>query len=141
MMLTLREGVPLRVKSSAPLVCPSSVETGEGRPLARDELALTVGWSSSGSTASLLGCGVNCVRLVDAANLSFNAGFRGELRSGSLVVELGVGVLLKNPWSVRCPPPELDFFNDAGAGVDEAAFLAIFENDTDNYRRFFATSI
>jgi hypothetical protein len=138
MMLALREGVPLAVKSSAPLVCPSSVETGEGRPLAWDGLALTGGWSSSGSTASLLGCGVNCVRPVGAANLSFSADFRGELRSGSLVTELGVGVLLKNPWSVRCAPPEPVFFNDAGAGVDEEAFLAIFEDTTDYYRRLIA---
>lgn len=119
--------MPLVVTSSTPLGCPSSAETGEGRPLAGDRLALAVCFSSSGSTASLLGCGVNWELRYGAVSLSFNAALRGELRSGNLVVACGVGVLLKKPWRVRCPALELDFFNveGVGVGVVDGAFFAM----------------
>lgn len=53
---------------------------------------------------------------------------RGEALSGRVVVELGTGVFEKNPWRVRCPPLDPDFFNVEGVGVDDDGvdFLAIF---------------
>ena len=87
---------------------------------------MVVSGSSSGSTASLLGWGVNCDFRDVAENLSLSAGFRGEVRSGKVVVEVGVGVFVKNPCSVRCPAPEPDFFSVDGVGVDDADFLVMF---------------
>jgi hypothetical protein len=72
--------------------------------------------SSSGPTAPLLGCGVS---------LSFRFVFRGELLSGSVVVELGVGVLEKKPCNVRWLAEEDCLFSVAGVGVDAGAFFAM----------------
>ena len=84
-------------------------------------------WSSSGSTASLLGCGVKWELRRGADNLSLRPGFRGDTLTGRLPVELGVAGFAKKPWRVRCPPLELDFFNvdGVGVGVDDTDFLAI----------------
>jgi hypothetical protein len=81
--------------------------------------------SSSGPTASLLGCGVSCELFTGADSLSFRFVFRGELLSGSVVVELGVGVLEKKPCNVRWLAEEDCLFSVAGVGVDAGAFFAM----------------
>jgi hypothetical protein len=85
--------------------------------------------SSRGSTASLLGWGVNWDVRNGADRRSFSAGFLGELLSGKVVGREGVGVFEKNEWRFRCPC-ELDFFKveGVGVGVDDACFLAMLES-------------
>ena len=118
----------MAVTSSVPLVCASSVDTGEGRLLADGSLALGSS-SSSGAIASLLGAGVRFELLAGAVNLSLSFGFLGELRSGSLVTAAGVGVLEKKPWRVRCLPSDSDFLRVEGVGVGVAdVFLGIMGN-------------
>jgi hypothetical protein len=111
--------VPRLVSSSVPLVCSSSADTGDGRPLVGNELALGVCDSSSGSTASLLGAGVKLeVVLVDLARDWDDAGVTAGARAGTDAGELVEGVFEKKPSKDFCPPDEGVFFN---AGVDVGA--------------------
>jgi hypothetical protein len=107
--------------------CSPSAETGEGKAFAAEGVVLASGTtasSSSGSTASLLGCGVSCVFLSGAVNL-LPRGLRGDVRSGNfcIVEGVGVGVLEKNPRRDFWPLAEPDFLRDAGPGVLDGALL------------------
>lgn len=120
MRRTLRDGVPLAFSSSKPLVCPSSAETGDGRPLEGGGLALILLSSSfSGSGPSLLGAGVKEepeLVAVDLDRFFEGAGLEGACREGKAAGAPPVeGVLWKKPKSVFCPPVEGVFFKE---GVD-----------------------
>lgn len=120
--------MPRALSSSTPLVCPSSVETGDGRPLEAGELALPWSSSSSGLTASLLGAGVKEEPEVVPADFVRDfvaAGVDVVGRVGSGAGEPVDGVFWKNPRSVLWPPEDDDLLN---AGVEEPGvetFLAI----------------